>query len=333
MKDKVFIVSDVIIVITYWGDIMGINTYMLDTYILDLVSGVTDVVWLVLQFVGVFIVGYILGYIVSKALYRILCIGELQKTLVKYGAVTTNLWTSIANFISQYLKWFITFFVLTTLDIEIFRIFFYKFITPLTVFVVLAISGLLIGGIVQKIIKDTLVSIGLEEGLEKHNVADSLGGVPLSSILATIAKWYTILLFVGTGIERLLPVSLLATVIRDLLAYIPNAIMGILILIAALILGDFTNNRIKRRGVQFSELIAMGAEVVIIFFGIVLALPKLFGVDGTEIFIQSMSVITDSFKFIIMGISIGLAIALGLGLKDSIAKAGIKYEKELVEGK
>lgn len=308
---------------------MDINTYML-----DLASGLTNVVWLTLQFIGIFIVGYVLGYIVSKALYKILRIGELQKTLVKYGAVTTNLWASITNFISQYSKWFITFFVLTTLDITIFEIFFYKFITPLTVFVVLAVSGLLIGGIIQKIIKDTLVSIGLEEGLEKHNVADSLGGVPLSSILATIAKWYTILLFVGTGIERLLPAgSLLTTVMRDLLVYIPNAIMGILILIAALILGDFANNRIKRRGVQFSELIAMGAEVVIIFFGIVLALPKLFGIDSPEVFTESMSVITDSFKFIIIGVSIGLAIALGLGLKDSVAKAGLKYEKELVKEK
>jgi hypothetical protein len=33
-----------------------------------------------------------------------------------------------------------------------------------------------------------------------------------------------------------------------------------------------------------------------------------------------MSVMTDSFKFLVLGLSIGLAIAIGLGLKDSIAK-------------
>ncbi len=296
-----------------------------------------------------FIVSYIVGHIIAKVIEKLLKIGEFQKALVKYGAVTTHLWNSIISFLSQYVKWLVVIFaldwvlaavagtsgsVLTPLS---------GFLTSLLFLVVLLVIGLLLGGFLHKITKDTLVAVGLEAALDKHHVADSLGGIPLSSILASIVKWFVVLVFLTTGTQQFLSTVViygqeklaLKTIMEGLMAYIPQAIMGVLIILATLIIADFASANIKKRKLAFSDLLGVGVEIVIVFFGIVLALPRLLGVRDPEgtIFVQSLSVMTDSFKFLMIGISIGLAIAIGLGLKDAVAKASGYYEKRAIEHK
>ncbi len=62
-------------------------------------------------------------------------------------------------------------------------------------------------------------------------------------------------------------------------------------------------------------------ESVIVFFGAVIALPH-FGVTN-------ISILEDSFRILMAGVSLALAIAAGLGLKDFIGKVAQKYEKEV----
>jgi hypothetical protein len=301
-----------------------------------------------------FIVGYVFGHIISKVIEKVLKIGELQKTLVKYGAVTTHLWDSITNLLSLYIKWLIVVIALDKALIAVVAYFtnmptYTSFLTPFTDFlvsllflIVLVIIGLLLGGFLYKITKDSLVAVGLEAELEKHHVADSLGGIPLSSILASIVKWYVVLVLLTTGTQQFLSTVVigteelaLKTTMEGLMAYIPQAILGVLILIATLIIADFASTNIKKKKLAFSDLLGVGVEIIILFFGVILALPKLLGVQDPEgkVFIQSLSVMTDSFKFLIIGVSIGLAIAIGLGLKDAIAKATKYYEEEKIEHK
>lgn len=273
--------------------------------------------------------GYVVGYVISEVIKKVLRVEEFQKTLVKYGAVTSHLWNSIINFIGQFIKWYTIIFLLYVLfNQDVFFkepvYFLFVFFTSLLFFVVLVIIGLLLGGVLHKITKDTLVAIGLEAELEKHKVADSLGGVPLSTILASIVKWYVVLVFLNEGVTKLgLPV--LSNVIGNLLAYVPNAILGLLIILATLIIVDFTGTAIRKRRVAFSEFLALIIEIVIVFFGAVLALPK-FG-------ITNISILEDSFKILLAGVAIGIAIAMGLGLKDAISDTAKHYEKEIIEHK
>lgn len=300
-----------------------------------------------------FIVSYVVGHIVSRVIEKLLKIGELQKTLVKYGAVTTNLWDSITSFFSQYIKWLVVVLGLDWALIEVAgRVVDGKavsILTPLSDFlisllflIVLLVIGLLLGGFLHKITKDTLVAVGLEKELEKHHVADTLGGIPLSSILASIVKWFVVLVFLTTGTQQFLSTVTigqeelaLKTTMESLMVYIPQAILGLLILLATLIIADFASANIKKRKVSFADLLGIGVEVIIVFFGAVLALPRLLGVQDPEgkIFMQSLSVMTDSFKLLMIGVALGLAIAVGLGLKDAIAKASGYYEEEVVEHK
>lgn len=274
---------------------------------------------ILLALVIAFLVGYTIGYIISKAFSRILLVDNLQKTLVRFGAVTTKLWGSIVNLIEHYVIWWVVFFSVSSVLVSMYNITVMKelvdFLSNIGWFIALTVIGLLLGGALYKIIKDALEAIGLEAELEKHKISDSLGGISLSTILAGIVKWFIILLFLGQGVKK---VGLfdLGNWMDRLLNYIPRAILGILVILASLILATFIAKRIKFRGVAFADLLAVSTEVIIIFFGIVLALPH-FGVTN-------VAILEYSFLLLIAGVSIGLAIALGLGLKDSVARASEK---------
>ncbi|RLI87955.1 MAG: hypothetical protein DRO76_01570 [Candidatus Altiarchaeales archaeon] len=307
-----------------------------------------------LLLIAAFIGGYILGYIASKVLRRVLMIGELQKTLVRYGAVTSKLWESIVNFIAQYVIWLIVIFVIHTVFVQPTGVSvtgeliythplidsLFKFMVNLLSLILFAIIGLLLGGVLYKIIKDTLEAMGLEAELEKHKITESLGGISLSTILAGIVKWYVVLLFLTTGVQQFLSTIqigeeelFLEKFMVGLMDYVPHVVLGILVILASLILASLAADKIRYRPVNFAEPAALAVEVVVIFFGFILGIPFLFGFADKEIFSQSFGVLTESFKYIVIGISIGLVMALGLGLKDVVAKAGIKYEEELTKNK
>jgi len=312
---------------------------MIDIEQLSLLQGlVINIFWLILAF----ILGYILGYIISNVIRRVLTIGKLEKGLVRYGAATTELWQSMVSFISQSTKWWFVILIVVSAYQNLFNItqgqqdpivMFFYFVNSLLLLALLTIGGLLLGGVLYKITKDFIVSIGLETELGKHKVADSLGGIPISNILASIVKWYTVLLCIWQGLIifnasfRLSPeFNKLGLVMEGILVgYIPEAILGLLVVIVSLIIANFAGTNIRKRNVSFADVLAMGAETVIVFFGAVLALPK-FG-------IHNVSILEDSFKILMIGLSIGLAIAIGLGLKDAVAKAGQVYGEEIIKKK
>ncbi len=290
------------------------------------VEQLRDLSWIALKFIALLLLGYVVSCIIAGLLGRVLRTKALTDTLVKYGAMTTKLWKSITTFLSKYVQWLILVAILTVTKIPIIDTTF-AFMVDLLWFIVLTIAGLMVGGFLCKIIKDSLEAIGLEAWLKKYKLADAIGGMSLSSILAGIVKWYIVLVFISTGIEQILPahpvkgMPALAQFMTDLMVYIPGAILGTLVMIAALLVADFVGDGIKRRKLAFSEAFALVIESIIVFFGAVLALPK-FG-------ITDVSVLTDSFKILMVGLSLGLAIAIGLGLKDSISDVGKKYEKQL----
>ncbi len=292
-----------------------------DINLAEITKTATDVGILALEIIGLAVVGYVLGYLMSNVIRRILKTNELENLLERYGAATKGLWDSVVNFIAQYSKLYITIAVLSAVNIEIVTSIL-RFLTQIFWFVILAVVGLILGGILKKVIKDAIIAVGIEAEMAKHRLSDSIGGVPISGIISGIAKWYIVLIFLEQGVAKL-ELPGLTSRMNDLLNYLPDAILGILVIIVALIIADFAGDKIKQRKVGFAEILALVSEVIIIFFGAVLALPK-FG-------IKNVSILEDSFKILAIGVSIGIAIALGLGLKDSISKASLRYEEEIIE--
>jgi hypothetical protein len=301
-------------------------------------QNVTDALTLLAVFAADVVISYFAALLFSIGLKKLMTAKEINDFLIRYGAMTSKMWESTATFITQYLKWYLTF-LLTAIGFDIILAFLtpdplavkmteitlvkwaFEFLTSLLWFIVLTAAGLIAGGIVCKIIKEALEDLGLEEQMKKHRIEGAFGGIPLSTLISGTVKWYVVLLFMNEGTLKLdLPV--LSKFIGALVAYIPDVLSGIMILIVTLIIARFTSGRIRERNLGFSEAYALIVETMIIFFGIVLSLPIF--IKGVDV-----SILTDSFKILTIGISLGMAIALGLGLKDSITEISTRYGKKL----
>ena len=170
-----------------------------------------------------------------------------------------------------------------------------------------------------KTVKDAFDVVGIEDQLKKLQAESALGGIAVSSMVGAVLKWYIVLLFMGEGMMRL-QLSFISDFIKDVLIYIPAAISGLVLIVVSLIVGRYASECIKSSKNPFSDLAAAAVEVMIIFFGIVISLPIL----KEDI---DVSVLTDSFKILMAGLSLGLAIALGLGCKEYFVEQFTKSKK------
>jgi len=276
-----------------------------------------------IKVVALFILGWIIGSIASGILQRILRTNKIKDTFTKYGAMTDGSWMEITKFLGLYVKLMILLLVLTLYDpirivMENFSII--STASGLLVFMILLIVGWIFAGLVYKIVREIVENIGMEKELKKHNLEDALGGIGIPHLVATLAKIYVFLVFVWQGVEQL-GLKIFTGVMNSLMGYIPDAMLGLMVLIITLVVADFVGDRVKKREVRLAPVMALVAEAVIIIIGITLALPK-FGFEDIDI-------IKYSFLILVLCMGIGLAIAMGFGLRDSFAKVGKKYEKEL----
>ncbi len=209
-------------------------------------------------------------------------------------AALTNLWTSIQGF-------------------------FPNLIGALLVLIV----GIPISNFMQKVVSKLLTKARLDDWARKNGLEKALFHTSLTDILAAFTKWVLLLIFF-TQASTTLGLTTLTDFLVGFLQAIPNIIVGALIVVISLTLGDFFERSVKSKAFAFSEIFAAGVYFLTVYFGIVLALPK-FGITNVEILVNG-------FNYIIAGISVGIAIALGLGvglaLKDPIAKLITKGSKK-----
>jgi len=305
-------------------------------YALDLNEVVNGLVWFALL-VANLAVSYLGASIFSQALRHNLSAKQLTNAIVRYGAMTSNLWESVVCFICRYLKWYLTF-VLTVIGFDFIVgpmilstgsssklsemmvvIWGFEFLSGLFWFICLTVAGLVMGGVVFKVVREGLEQLGLHDQMSAHGIEGAFGGLRLSEIIGGICKWYIVLLFMNEGSVKL-DLPILSKVIGSFVDYIPDALSGLFILLASLLIAKFAASRIKLVKLSFAELLALGVQATIVFFGLVLSLPIF--VDQLDV-----SILTDSFKIMVVGVSMGTAIALGLGLKDGIADLSMRYEK------
>jgi hypothetical protein len=297
------------------------------------VRGVADAFILLAALLLNVILSYFMALFMSVTFKKIMVVREIEEFLIRYGAMTSKLWHQTAGFITQYLKWYLTFIIAVigfdmvlnlmtspAIALRLGEVAFIDWVSDLLNgilwFIILTVAGLIAGGIVFKLVKEVMLGFGVEEKLSRHGLEGSFGGLNLSNILSGIAKWYIVLLFMNEGIQKL-RLQVLSNFITSLVDYIPDAIVGVLIVLISLMISRFTADRVRARKLAGSEHLAFAVELMIVFFGVVLALPVL--VAGIDV-----SILTDSFKLLVAGFSLAFAIAFGLGLKDVVSEKARK---------
>jgi uncharacterized membrane protein YoaK (UPF0700 family) len=104
-------------------------------------------------------------------------------------------------------------------------------------------------------------------------------------------------------------------VLDSILAFIPGLTKAIIVVIVGYALAEYVRRQVEASVITYSETVAKVLFFLILYIGIAMALP-LVGIDPT---------LVNNILLIIVGsVGLGMAIAVGLGLKDTITRMAKK---------
>jgi hypothetical protein len=204
-------------------------------------------------------------------------------------------------------------------------IFFPVFLGAVIVFV----FGWIIASIAGSIISKTIKTARIDQALEKvgfNRKLSSVGvGASISELIGGIVKWFLVLVFLmaATNILSLIQVT---NFLNEIILYIPNVIVAVLVLAIAFLVGNLVYNIVKgstrAAGVMSATLLATLSKWAIIIFGILAALIQL-GI--------ATSLVSTMFTGFIAAISLAIGLSFGLGGKDEAALILKKLREEITE--
>jgi len=185
---------------------------------------------------------------------------------------------------------------------------------------VLVLLILLVGWMVAKVVKAIVVGvlkrldlfwerIRLEAILEKGGIKYSF-----AELVGVISYWLTLFVALFLAMNAIGWV-VAAELLERIVLYIPNAILGIFILVLGMFVATFLKNIVKtaasNAGLVQAELFSKIVEIVVIAFAIFITLEQLkIGIRITEL----------TLAIVLGSIGLALALAFGLGCKDIVAK-------------
>jgi hypothetical protein len=183
-----------------------------------------------------------------------------------------------------------------------------------------ALLILLVGGIIAKLLRQLIVRglklITLDRIAEQVGVATILnrGGIrsQLSELLGGIVYWMVLLAFVMTALNAL-DLTVAAELFQRLVSFLPNVVASVFILIvgvfAAAFLAATVRTAASNAGILQAHLLGQAVQTTVVVFAMVAALQQL-----------QIRFVGEVFLIILSGISLGAALAFGLGCKDLAGK-------------
>lgn len=192
-----------------------------------------------------------------------------------------------------------------------------EFIPKLITAVILLIIGLVVGKIVGRVVYEILEKVKLDYFVsEKRKPV-----VKLSHVFSVIAKWWIYLAFITAALSReVLGISVLSDWVSKINAFIPNIIGAAVILVVGYVLAEYIRGHLRATGELYASIVGKILFFFVMYVAIGMALPIL----GVPTFL-----INNILLIIVGSVGLGLAIALGWGLKDSVDYIAKKYVKKL----
>lgn len=180
--------------------------------------------------------------------------------------------------------------------------------------VILLAIGLIIGKVAGRVVKEILTRIKIDNYVHhKDKMA-----FRLSDVFSVIAKWYIYLVFIQQA-SIFLGVDAIMEFVNSIISFLPGLIEASLIIIVGFVLAEYVKDRIIAAKTMYADIIGKTIFFLLIYLSIALALP----------FVGINANLVNSILLILIGsIGIGLAIAIGFGLKDVIADMARKYSKK-----
>jgi len=205
---------------------------------------------------------------------------------------------------------------------------------PLLIFAILVLLiGWFIAVGVGRLVADLLTRIKFNQVFERGNWKEALAKADLkvdpAGFIGGIFKWVLVIVFLLAAVE-ILGFEQFAGFLRDVLAYLPNVIVAALILVVAIIVADIAE-KVVRASVEGAKIghgqfISSVVKWFIWIFALFSALLQL------DIAVLPVQVLIQTFvQGIGYGVALAVAIAFGLGGKESAAKLLKKLESHVSE--
>lgn len=173
--------------------------------------------------------------------------------------------------------------------------------------------GWLVGVVVGRVTREVLTRLKVD----KYVAREKKPAVRLSNVFSVIFKWAVYLVFIQAAVH-VLEIPTLVTVLNEILTFIPGLVEAVIIIVAGYVIGEYIERQIVASKVLYSEMVGKAVFFLVLYVAIATALP-LVGINPT--LINNLLLITAG------SVGLGFAIALGLGLKDAIARIAKKKLK------
>ena len=194
---------------------------------------------------------------------------------------------------------------------------FINFLPRLGGAIILLIIGWVVGSLVGKGIKRILVRYRIDQRIARGKKLF----LRLSEVIPLIISWLIYLIFIQAALsEEVLGIPTLAEMVGAIISFLPGLLEGVIIVIVGYALAEYIREQIERSKLVYSEIVGNVLFFFIIYVSIALALP-LWGINP--------SLVNNILLIIIGSVGAGLAIAIGLGLKDIVREEAKKYLKRI----
>lgn len=185
------------------------------------------------------------------------------------------------------------------------------FIPNILAGIVILLIGIILGSIVKRIVVEVLNALKIDSYLKKYGVPEAKREFSWTNILAEIARWFVIILFLIPTAE-VWGLPQVTTILNSFLLYLPNvfvaAIIGLVGLVFARLAHDVVLGSTREISPDASQAIAASARWAIIIF-VMLAVLNQLGV--------ARDLIRILFTGFVAMVSIAGGIAFGLGGQTS----------------
>ncbi len=196
-------------------------------------------------------------------------------------------------------------------------------IGALLVFLLGLIAAVALGKAAEKIVS----LLRIDYVLEKLRVGKKLeqAGLELriSKIFGELVKWFLILVFLMAATD-ILGLEQVTGFLNNVILYIPNVVVAVVILAVAFLLGnlayDIVKGSTKAAGIVSARLLATLSKWAIVVFGLLAALLQL-GI--------AVSLVNTIFIGIIAALSLAIGLAFGLGGKEEAAAIVKKLREDI----
>ena len=186
------------------------------------------------------------------------------------------------------------------------------FLPHLIGFLIIVAIGYIVARVVKTVVTKLLQKIGTDRAIHtgpSGKYVDRIApGFKPSPVIGTIAFWFVFLGALAIAVAQL-GIPALESVVGEILAYVPNVIAAILILVVAIALAGFVGTLIERAmgDTPTGKVLRTVAPILILAIGTFMVLDQL------QIAPQ---IVTITYAALLGGLSLAMALAFGLGGRD-----------------